>query len=255
MEEKKDFRKVFNSIPEEFDKGRLRYCNEVFEDIIKVSKLDSNKSALEIGPGTGQATEPILKTGCSYLAVELGENLTESMKDKFNTYDNFSIVNDDFVTHDFAHDKFDLIYSAATIQWIPEEKAFPKVYDLLKEGGTLAMMFTLSDDKTFNPALYDKMEETYSKYFYPAQKYNCHFNYENAVNFGFCDLEKREYPKIRKLNADEYITWIRTSCEHITLKEPYKSKFYDGIRNAIMSFGNEIVIKDTIILYLARKRS
>lgn len=72
-----DFRRVFNSIPEEFDKWRTRYCDELFNHVIEYSKLDSGKTALEIGSGTGQATEPILKTGCSYLAIELGENLAE----------------------------------------------------------------------------------------------------------------------------------------------------------------------------------
>ncbi|WP_318011030.1 hypothetical protein [Clostridium sp. FP1] len=45
-----------------------------------------------------------MKTGCSYLAIELGENLAEYTKNKFSSYDNFQIVDADFV------------YSAATIQ-------------------------------------------------------------------------------------------------------------------------------------------
>jgi ubiquinone/menaquinone biosynthesis C-methylase UbiE len=64
-----DVRRVFDSISEEFDKWRTRYCDELFADVIEYSKLDSDKTALEIGPGTGQVTEPILKTGCSYMAI------------------------------------------------------------------------------------------------------------------------------------------------------------------------------------------
>jgi 16S rRNA A1518/A1519 N6-dimethyltransferase RsmA/KsgA/DIM1 with predicted DNA glycosylase/AP lyase activity len=119
-----DFRKIFDTIPEEFDKWRPRYCEELFTDLIEHSKLNSNKTAktaLEIGPGTGQATEPILKTGCAYLAVELGENLAEFMKNKFSSYANFSLVNADFELYDFEHNKFDLVYSAAAFQWIKEE--------------------------------------------------------------------------------------------------------------------------------------
>jgi hypothetical protein len=52
-----DFRKVFNSIPEEFDKWRTRYCDELFADVIEYSKLNPGKTALEIGPGTGQAVD------------------------------------------------------------------------------------------------------------------------------------------------------------------------------------------------------
>jgi 16S rRNA A1518/A1519 N6-dimethyltransferase RsmA/KsgA/DIM1 with predicted DNA glycosylase/AP lyase activity len=65
-----DFRKIFDTIPEQFDKWRTHYCDELFTDLIEYAKLDSEKTALEVGPGTGQATEPILRTGCAYLAIE-----------------------------------------------------------------------------------------------------------------------------------------------------------------------------------------
>ncbi|MEG1426452.1 MAG: hypothetical protein RSC76_02060, partial [Oscillospiraceae bacterium] len=56
-----DFRKTFDTIPEEFDMWRPRYCSELFETVIKTAKIDSNSTVLEIGPGSGQATEPFLK--------------------------------------------------------------------------------------------------------------------------------------------------------------------------------------------------
>ena len=64
------------------------------------------------------------------------------MKEKYGNRQNFHIVNDDFITHDFGGQKFDMIYSAATIQWIPEDVAFGKTFELLKPGGVLAMMLT-----------------------------------------------------------------------------------------------------------------
>lgn len=248
-----DFRKVFDSIPEQFDKWRPRCCDELFADVIEYSKLDSCKTALEIGPGTGQATEPILKTGCSYLAVELGENLAEYTKSKFRSYDNFQIVNADFETYDFGRNRFDLVYSAAAIQWIPEEIGFSKVYDLLKSGGTFAMMMTRTDYKTQNEALYSKIQEVYDKYFHPETEYTCKLAYSDVVNYGFIAFECRNYYKAREFNADDYVSYISTHADHITLREPYRSKFYAGIRDAIMSSGNRITLYDTIVLYLARK--
>ncbi len=97
-----DFRKTYDRIPEQFDKWRPRYCDELYDAVIAYAGLDPGKAALEIGPGTGQATEPFLKTGCNYLAIELGEHLAAFMRNKFGTYDNFHIVNADFETHDFG---------------------------------------------------------------------------------------------------------------------------------------------------------
>jgi SAM-dependent methyltransferase len=241
-----DFRKTFDRIPEQFDKWRPRYCDELFADVIEYANLNLEKAVLEIGPGTGQATEPFLKTNCNYLAIELGEHLAEFTKNKFSSYDNFHIVNGDFEIYDFENQKFDLVYSAATIQWILEKIAFSRAFDLLKSGGALAMFMTYSDEKTSNEALFDEIQEVYQKYFRVETKYTCNLNYNNVVNYGFTNFEYRDYKKVRVLNADEYIAWISTHVEHITLQEPYKSKFYNGIREAILNAGNKITIIDTI---------
>ena len=252
-DEDMDFRKTFDQIPESFDKYRPRYCEELFKEIIAVADLDSSKEVLEIGPGTGQATEPFLKTGCTYRAIELGDNFTEYMKNKFSTYSNFHIVNADFETFDFGKQGFDLVYSAATIQWIPEEIAFSKAYDILKPGGILAMFMTRSDEKSGNEELYHEIEEVYKEYFTVKQRYNCKMEYENVVNYGFVNYKYQHWKTVRTLNAEEYISYISTHCEHITLEEPYKTKFYQGVKKAIIAAENKIIINDTIALYLAQK--
>lgn len=166
-----EFRKVFDTIPEQFDKYRPRYSAELFSDLIAYAGIGPGKTVLEIGSGTGQATDPVLDTGCGYNAIELGENLYEMMKRKYGNYPNFNIVNDDFITYDFGDQKFDMIYSAATIQWISEEIAFSKTFDLLNPGGTLAMMITKSDYKTGNEDLYNKIQQVYFEYLKPETEY------------------------------------------------------------------------------------
>lgn len=249
-----DFRKTFDTIPEKFDEWRPRYCDELFADVIDFAKIDAGKSVLEIGPGTGQATEPFLKTGCNYLAIELSERFVEFTKNKFSSYSNFNIVNGDFEIHDFGTQKFDLFFSAATIQWIPEKICFPKVYNLLKSGGTLAMFMTCTDEKTSNGALYDAIQKVYDEHFHVETKYSCRLNYDNVVNYGFVDYNYRDWKRTRVYTAEEYIEYLAsTQVEHITLQEPNKSSFYNGVREAIKNAGNKITLNDTIALYLAKK--
>lgn len=230
-----DFRKIFDDkvSPEILDKWRTRYCDECFADVIGFAGLDEGKSALEIGPGTGQATEPILRTGCAYTAIELGENYTQAMISKFAAYPNFQIVNADFETYDFGEQQFDLVYSAATIQWIPEEIGFPKVYSLLKSGGTFAMMLTRTDFRTPNEALYARIQESYDQYFHPQTEYTCRLAYSNVENHGFVDFECRHYYDTRVYTADEFIAWTIIQAPHLTLREEDKENFIAGVREAI----------------------
>ena len=249
-----EFRKIFDTIPEQFDRYRPRYSAELFSDLIAYIDLTPEKTVLELGPGTGQATDPILETGCDYHAIELGAHLCEKMKQKYGTYPNFHLVNDDFITYDFGRQRFDLIYSAATIQWIPEEIAFEKTFGLLKPGGTLAMMLTKGDYRTPNEALYQKIQEIYSAYFRPSVEYpHRNFGYGNAVDYGYVDFEKREFYGKRTFTADEYVAFCGTHCDHLVIREPYRTKFFEGLRETVRESGNRVVFYDTYVLYLAKK--
>ena len=248
-----EFRKIFDTIPAQFDRWRPRYCDAAFSDIIQHASLVPSKSALEIGPGTGQATEPILKTGCDYLAIELGEHLSAFMEQKFRCYENFHLVNADFETYDFSEKQFDLIYSAATIQWIPEEIAFRKTFDLLKPGGSLAMMLTKVEYKSANEALYNEIQHIYDQYFHPEIRYSRRFHYENAINYGFVDFQLHKFPAPRILTADEYIEYLGTHSDHIVLKDEYREPFFGGIHDAITRFGGSITMNYEVVLFLTRK--
>ena len=53
-----EFRKIFDTIPEQFDKYRPRYSQELFDAMISYGKIGPGKTVLELGPGTGQASGP-----------------------------------------------------------------------------------------------------------------------------------------------------------------------------------------------------
>ena len=247
-------RGVFDAIPEEFDKYRPHYSPELFDALIRYANIGENKSVLELGPGTGQATDPILDTGCEYHCIELGKHLAVKMSEKYGNRENFRIVNDDFITHDFGEQKFDMIYSARTIQWIPEDVAFSKTFALLKPGGILAMIHIYSDYKTPNPRLFDNIQKVYEEHYRPVTAYkHRNFQHRNAVNYGYIDYETREYHGKRILNADQYISLVGTHSDHIMIPEPHRTPFFNGLRQAVVDAGNVIEYYDTHVLMLARK--
>ncbi len=251
---KGEFRKVFDTIPEQFDRYRLRYSEELFAALIAYAGIGPGKSVLELGPGTGQATEPILRTGCDYNAIELGEHLYAKMKEKYDHLENFHIVNDDFITHDFGEQKFDMIYSAATIQWIPEDIAFSKTFALLKPGGTLAMILCSSDYKSTNEPLYEKIQSIYDQHFKPETWYKFGgFDYDHATDYGYVDFERKDFYGVREMNADDYVAFCGTHCDHIVIPEPHKTRFFEGLRSVVAENGNKVVFNDTYILYTAKK--
>ena len=251
-----EYRLIFDTIPDEFDRCRPRYSAELFAELIRLTDTGPGKTVLELGPGTGQATDPILNTGCDYHAIELGENLSAFMQRKYGGYANFSIVNDDFITHDFGETRFDMIYSAATIQWIPEEIAFTKTFELLKPGGALAMLLTRAEYKTPNPELYARIQQVYAEDFKPDAEYRemiAPFDCTHATDYGYTGFEKYEFAGQRVFTADEYVAFCHTHCDHMIIPEPHNTRFFEGLRRAVLEAGDRIVFNDTYVMYLARK--
>lgn len=233
-----EFKKVFDLIPDEFDKWRPQYCPEAFADIIRYADLKPGKKVLEIGPGTGQATRPLLMTGCDYVGIELGEHLYDFTKKKFADYPNCKMVNGDFSNYDFAEKKFDMIFSAATIQWIPENIAFSRSFDLLKPGGFLVMIANIGNDNIRNSSeLIAAKNAIYETYFTPQTPYTCRINKENVVNYGFAPIVVSDYEYDTDMTADEFVSFTMTHADHITLREPNRSLFMEGLRRAINNNG------------------
>lgn len=248
-----DGRLVFDTIPEQFDKWRVKYCRELFDYIKKECKLDNKKKCLEIGPGTGQATEFAIETGCKYYAIELGSNLADTLRKKYGKYENFNVINADFETYPFEENQFDLVYAAAAIQWINQETAYKKAFSILNNGGYFAMFFMLGDYEKSNPDLYRDIQNVYDMHFVTDMPYKRKFDYEIGEKFGFSYLGRYEFYGKRCYSADEYVEYIQTHSDHIAIKECNREPFFNSIHDAILRNGNNVTFEDTYVLYLYQK--
>jgi len=87
---------TFDTRAQLYEKMRPGYVKALYEDIFSRVPLNGESRAVEIGIGGGQATEPVLQTGCQVLAVEYGENFSRLCREKFRKYPNFSVVTSKF---------------------------------------------------------------------------------------------------------------------------------------------------------------
>ena len=116
------------------------------------------------------------------------------------------------------------------------------------------MMLTKGDYRTPNEELYLKIQKVYSEYFKPEIPYSHGgFRYTAAPEYGFVGFERREFYGRREMDADGYVAYCGTHCDHLVIPEPYRRPFFDGLREAVLEAGDRIVFDDTYVLYLARK--
>ena len=245
---------VFNRVAELYDKMRPDYPDTLYNQIFSYKKITETSTALEIGIGTGQATLPILDTGCTVTAIELGDNLSSFVAEKFRSYPNFSIVNAAFPDISLPDSSFDLIYSATAFHWIPEETGYTKVFSLLKSGGIFARFANHPTPAKDNPQLYNHLQKIYledktTDPHSPNSAQSPEIISQIPLKYGFTDINLKIYHRTRTFTSSEYIDLLHTYSDHNS-RPP---EFYAKISAAIDSHGGIINIFDTIDLQLACK--
>ena len=151
---------TFDTVAKTYEKLRPGYTKELYDTLFSYQPLCAGSKAVEVGIGGGQATEPILKTGCSVLAVEPGQNFCALCREKFVAYPGFSVLNGKFEDAELEKEQYDLVYSASAFHWVPEEVGYKKVFDCLKKGGTFARFANHPYKDKSRPGMHEALQES-----------------------------------------------------------------------------------------------
>ncbi len=255
---------TFDTVATTYEKLRPGYVDELYQTIFDYIPIDESSNVVEVGSGGGQATAPMLKTGCSLTAVEYGRQFSECLKEKYRAYPKFSVITDKFENVAFPEGAFNLVYSASAFHWIPEEIGYKKVYSMLKTGGAFARFANHPYRNKGNPALSEEIDALYDEYYYtyynkkrePLTEYTqeqAKARAEIAERYGFSDIRYALFHRERVFSAKEYASLLGTYSDHIAMEETVRTLFFSKIEEAINRYGNMITIYDTIDLQLARK--
>ena len=255
---------TFDTVASAYERLRPGYVAELYKTIFNYIEVDENSNVLEIGSGGGQATAPMLMTGCKLTAVECGEHFSKLLKEKFKEIPTFSVITDKFENTQFKDNMFDLVFSASAFHWIPEKIGYEKVFKILKSGGVFARFANHPYRDKGNSKLSAEIDEIYDEYYnrFHNKKREVLTEYTEAQakdcaliaeKYGFTDIQYALFHRERVFSAKEYIELLGTYSDHIAIEETIRRRFFSKIEEAINRHGGEITIYDTIDLQLARK--
>ena len=255
---------TFDTVASTYEKLRPGYVEELYRMLFEYIPIGESSNVVEIGSGGGQATFPILKTGCKLTAVEYGEQFSELLKDKFKEYHNFSVITGKFEDTAFEENAYDLVFSASAFHWIPEKTGYEKVFSMLKSGGVFARFANHPYRDKGNPALSKEIDDIYDEYYNKfhskTRQVLTEYSEEQAKEramiagkYGFTDIRYALFHRERVFSGKEYIQLLGTYSDHIAIEETIRTKFFSKIEEAIDHHGGTITIYDTIDLQLARK--
>jgi predicted kinase/SAM-dependent methyltransferase len=258
-------RTTFNADIERYHAMRPHYPAALFEKLITDTKLPTRAELLEIGPGTGQATQPLAERGYHITAVELGDGLAAKAREALASYPNINVIIGAFEDVDLPTAQYNLIYSATAIHWIKPEVKFAKPHELLKPGGHLAIIHTehVSDER--GDEFFFASQPIYQKYHTKDKPINKQGDFtlptlkdlrppEKIDTALFAQESFTVFPMTITYSSQEYIDLLATYSPHLALAEDKRTSFLQEIKALIdKDFGGQMTKHYGMTLTIARK--
>ena len=255
---------AFDSVADAYAQLRPGYTEGLYQAIFRCCPLGPDSNAVEVGIGGGQATLPILRTGCRVTAVEPGEQFAALCREKFRDWPGLTVYTGKFEEAEFPPASCDLVYAASSFHWVPEDIGYRKVYSMLKTGGVFARFANHPDRSGNDPVLSEEIDQLYRLYydpFYhrtstPDAPYGRTQARERAMlaaRYGFTDVRWALFHRTRSYTAEGYMALLGTYSDHIALEKEARHALLTGIGEAINRHGGVMTLRDTMDLQLARK--
>jgi ubiquinone/menaquinone biosynthesis C-methylase UbiE len=182
-----------------FDNRSLKVDYRTLEPILK-----KGMTVLDIGCGTGSISKDIANiVGDSgkVIGIDNTEKFIKSGKETYDNIQNLNLIHSDLF--DFAtNEKFDLITSARTLQWLSNPKdALLKMKSLLKLNGRISILDYNHNNLEWNPEPPVSMKEFYKTFL----KWRTDAGMNNGIADDLPDLMKEiGMVEIEKINSDEH---------------------------------------------------
>ena len=256
---------TFNQDPEQYDKSRPRYPEQVFAHLIEMAGLQPGEVLLEVGCGTGRFTIGLAKRRFRITCVELGENLAAVARRNLAPFPDVSVVVAPFETWEADGETFDLVYAAAAWHWIDPHVRYRKAAELLKPGGSLGIIggghaFPADADRFFYEIqeVYRQlgMEPAGELWPPPLPEDVPDMREEIEASGLFGEVQSRRFVWELMYSAEEYIDLLNTFSGHIALEPEKRGYLYRKVRERINARDDPRVRRHWLaILNIASKRA
>lgn len=112
-------------------------------------KLNRKLKILEIGAGTGENSEQLIKMSFNVCATDISPVSVKVMNLKFSKYNNFSSKVADMEKLPFKNKSFDVVCSAGSLSYGDNQIVMNEIYRVLKVGGYAVIVDSLNNNPIY----------------------------------------------------------------------------------------------------------
>jgi SAM-dependent methyltransferase len=248
----------FDDAAQFYDEVRPRYPETIVEQMIAFAGLPARGRLFEVGCGTGQMTLPLARRGYTIVAIDQGERLAALAAQHCQPYPRVRIVPCAFETWQDTPASYDMFIAAQAIHWIEPHYSIRRAADLLKPGGTIALVGTA--DRSQGTAFWQATQPIYQQYNpidstanlqprWPSEAYRQAL----CLSGQFGELQELRTSWAKCYSGEEYIKLLWTFSDHRAMPEPSRSRFFEAIGRVITQMGGEVIRDYETLALLAKK--
>ncbi len=156
-----DPRRSFNNAVEAYNEIRPGYPAAMFDDLFGL--LPEHPYVLEVGPGTGQATQDLLDRGAVISAVEISPAMAAKLREVLPTKD-LRITVGDFEEVPLEERSVDAVFSATAFHWIAPRAQVDRPAHILRRGGFVAIVDLNQVDSIDDDGFFAAAQPIYDRY-------------------------------------------------------------------------------------------
>lgn len=156
-----DIRLSFNEVPEIYDRVRPSYPVDLFDGLFEL--LPAQPRIVEVGPGTGQATNDLLARGASVFGIEVGPEMAAKLRSNHPS-DRLRIGVGDFEVFEIVAGEADSVFSASAYHWISREAQTDRPASILRPGGIVAIVDVIQVDSPEDAGFFAAAQPVYERY-------------------------------------------------------------------------------------------
>jgi SAM-dependent methyltransferase len=250
--DRRDLGRVFNEVPEIYDRVRPGYPEELFADLVAISGIDERSSVLEVGCGTGQATRSLATFGCSVTAVEPGAGMVSLARQRLATVSNVEIEMSTFEEWDDRGRRFDILVAASAWHWVDPSIGWQRAHDVLNPRGWMALIGNVVVRRPGEPEVYAETADLHERFSSgnPGWGHPPLENEVRATNEGwglvkdpgnlFAPTIVRWYPTVQWFDGSGFADLLRSTSLYRSLEAGARELLLDAIAERIrIRMGNQ----------------
>lgn len=250
---------VYGEVADGYDEVRPGYPDALAAAVLTYAGALPGR-AVEVGAGTGKATELFARRGVPVHRLEPDRRMAGVLGERMVTYPGVVVEIRRFEDWRPPGGGVDLLYSAQAWHWVDPESRWPRARAALAPGGVVAIFGHSYDlvDPAIEAAVWELQAQlqTASSTMArpgPVDPESCWFTVELAGSGLFTDLRTEVFHPIVAYPTAGYLALVRTFSAYRTLPPARRRQMDDALTRIVDEHGGTVAIDLTTILALGRR--